>query len=89
LIDGLVVELLRRKDFDMIDATELPDGFYNLRCPRVPESETCLVRLYTPHDPPVRGIGFGVWDGGAFMPLADITDDSRLTPLTITETPNA
>lgn len=60
---------------------ELPDGFYHLSNPG---GETCLVRIYTPSEPPYRGVGFGIWDGGGFIPLQDIRPDSTFTPVSIT-----
>jgi len=63
----------------------IPDGFYHLSNPG---GETCLVRLYTPsHEPPYRGIGYGVWDGGGFLPLWDLCADCTLTPVVITPKP--
>jgi hypothetical protein len=63
----------------------LGDGFYMLTGPN--GEEPCLVRLYTPKEPPIRGIGFGVWDGGAFMPLSDLRDGSKLNPVKIVRVP--
>ncbi len=52
------------------------DGFYWLT--RADE-RPCLVRVYKLPDMEEQVIGFGVWDGGTFMPLSDLKKDSTLT----------
>lgn len=56
----------------------LPDGFYLLQ--KEGDTEVCIVKLYTPIEPSYRGIGFGVWDGGGFMPISEFDEDSFLVP---------
>lgn len=62
-----------------MNVDKFSDGFYIMRKPD--NSEPCLVKLYTPIVPPVRGFGFGVWDGGAFVFASDINDDTVLIPV--------
>lgn len=43
--------------------------------------DPCLVKVYVPRSHETLAdqslhVGFGVWDGGAFVPLSDIKDDS-------------
>jgi hypothetical protein len=58
-----------------VDARKsLPDGFYWLESSKASE-DAGLVKLYTSLGG-VRGVGFGVWDGGVFMPLSEVSIDS-------------
>jgi hypothetical protein len=57
--------------------SQLPDGWYWLHS--VLGTDTCLVKLYTPLGAS-RGIGFGAWDGGAFMPVCEVDPDAWLEP---------
>lgn len=55
------------------------DGFYWLT--NKYGDNPCLVCLYTPRDPRLRGIGFGIWDGGLFVPIGEIEEGTTLIPL--------
>jgi hypothetical protein len=59
----------------------LKDGFYWLTGPS--GEDGCLVKVYTAQYPPCKGIGFGAWDGGGFMPLRELKKKARLTPVEI------
>jgi hypothetical protein len=59
-----------------------PDGFYLLSGGE-DAPERCLVRLYTPLGAACRHLGWGPWDGAAFMPVHDLTEKSVLTPVRI------
>jgi len=63
----------------VIDFYRLPNGFYWLT--NKWGDNPCLVCLYTPRDPRLRGIGYGAWDGGGFVPIGDLEEGSRLTPM--------
>lgn len=67
---------------DMKDFDKLPDGFYIVRQPGSPDWS--LVRLYFNRDANARGVGFGIWDGSGFVPLADLRD-TVLTPVRLVE----
>ena len=65
------------------DLDQLPDGFYELRNPE--NVEKCIVKVYTYEfyegRPPIKVVGFGVWDGAGLMPITDIIEGSSLTPI--------
>ena len=60
----------------------LPDGFYTIQLTE-DSQEKSLVRLYTNPDTGLRGFGYGVWDGGAHLPLFDITDSCIIKPVNL------
>lgn len=55
-------------------------GFYMLLTKE--GKEPCLVKVYDYKG--TRVVGFGVWDGGAFMPLSDVSPESQFIPVCIT-----
>jgi hypothetical protein len=61
----------------MSNLNDLPNGFYWISSNENP-GERSLVRLYTNPDTAQKGVGFGIWDGCAFVPLQDLTDDTIL-----------
>jgi hypothetical protein len=60
------------------DFDKLPNGFYWITHKACP-SDHSLIRLYTNPDTAQRGVGFGIWDGCAFVPLSDLTEHTVLT----------
>ena len=62
---------------------DLKEGFYNLYSKR--EKKPVLVYLYYSRDACCRGMGFNTYDGGGFLPLSDLTDDTIITPVDIIE----
>jgi hypothetical protein len=66
--------------------SSLSDGFYWIYCERNGQKiDVCLVKLYNNPDSEENGIGYGIWDGCAFMPLTDIADDARLERVEFSE----
>jgi hypothetical protein len=61
----------------MPNFNDLPNGFYWISSNENPD-ERSLVRLYTNPDTAQKGVGFGIWDGCAFVPLQDLTDGTIL-----------
>lgn len=55
---------------------ELKDGFYWIKSPSDPRPS--LVRVYTNPDSGKRGVGFGIWDGSAFIAFDELSDESIL-----------
>lgn len=68
----------------MPEFEKLPNGFYWISSKSY-LGERSLVRLYTNPDTAQRGIGFGIWDGCAFVPLSDLTEDAVLVPALLSE----
>ena len=60
---------------------EYTDGFYNLHCPT--ETTPVLVYCYVNPDTQERGFGFNISDGGGFVPLSDLTNETRVTQVSI------
>ena len=61
---------------------DLPEGFYLLSSNKT--LETSLVKVYTCDDfNGIKHIAFGPWDGGGIMPLSHLSENSKLTPITI------
>ena len=61
-----------------------PDGYYLLRSPG--DEQGTLVYLYNHADfKGRRHLAFGAQDGGGLLPVADLRDDARLTPVQICE----
>ena len=58
---------------------DIKEGFYYLTDSN--GGEKCVVKVYTYRD--VKGVGWGIWDGSAFLPLSDIPGDSVFTLLDI------
>jgi hypothetical protein len=61
----------------------LEDGFYNVYSEK--EKKPTLVHLYYSSDAQCKGLGFNTHDGGGFLPLSDLTKDTDLVPVIITE----
>lgn len=60
----------------------LPNGFYLLK--NADEVHVSLVKLYDhPDFNGTRHLAFGSWDGGGFLPLTDLRQDSVLQPISI------
>jgi len=68
--------------------SEYPNGYYIIIGP---ENQPCVVYLYAHEDfNGVRHIAYGAQDGGAFLPVTDLRDDTVLIPLSLYESsPNA
>lgn len=62
-----------------VDPATAEDGWYRLVHPG--ESRDCVVRVYSNPDNQERGIGFNVADGGVFMPIWDLSEESKLYPI--------
>jgi hypothetical protein len=62
----------------------LMDGYYSISNPEDPEPS--LVYLYTNPDTHERGFGFNVRDGGGFLPVCDLREDTTVTRVQIVET---
>lgn len=61
---------------------DLPEGFYLLSSNKT--LETSLVKVYTCDDfNGIKHIAFGPWDGGGIMPLSHLSENSKLTPITM------
>jgi hypothetical protein len=54
---------------------DLDDGFYIVNGIF---DQMCLVKLYRNPDTNQRGIGFGIWDGSGFIPLTDLSPETKL-----------
>ena len=67
----------------LVELEEYPDGFYHLYSPS--EKEPVLVHCYYCEDSQCRGFGFNIYDGGGFLPLSDLTDDTSIIALDIEE----
>jgi hypothetical protein len=68
----------------MPEFEKLPNGFYWISTKSYPD-ERSLVRLYTNPGTAQRGVGFGIWDGCAFVPLSDLIEDAVLAPALLSE----
>lgn len=66
---------------------DFEDGYYLLS--KMDGTERSIVRLYMNPDENVRGLGFNTADGGSFLPLTDLSDDSLLQPVSILVKPNS
>lgn len=62
-----------------VDPATAEDGWYRLVHPGEPRD--CVVRVYSNPDNQERGIGFNIADGGAFMPIWDLSEESKLFPI--------
>lgn len=61
---------------------DLPEGFYLLSSDDY--KDISLVKLYTCDDfNGIKHIAFGPWDGGGIMPLSHLSENSKLTPITM------
>lgn len=61
----------------------LPNGYY-LIGKQYNRDEWCLIYLYSPGGRgEERQIAFSLPDGGALLPVSDLTEDSLLIPVTI------
>lgn len=71
----------QRSNFD-----ELKEGFYILyKKSDEFKRDACLVKVYTNKDTQEIGVGFGIWDGAAFVPLKDIGADSIFEKINLSD----
>lgn len=68
-------------DYTDMVADGLKPGYYYLYSPH--ETEPVLVHAYQCTDAGCFGFGFNVHDGGGFLPLADLKNESRVEPVKI------
>lgn len=59
--------------------TTVPDGFFV--CLTGKGGDPCLVKVYSVDD--TRHVGFGAWDGGGCIPIADMHEDAVFMPVSI------
>lgn len=74
---GVVFPAEQAQQAEPVARDELSQGFYWLS--KKDGTHKCLVRVYECEG--FLGVGFGVWDGGAYMPMPDVTEDSVFVPL--------
>lgn len=64
------------------ELSDMEDGFYYIYSDI--DNSRSLVKLYTNPDigeNGVRGFGFGIWDGGGFLPLSDVGEETKVLPV--------
>ena len=75
-------QVIKIDDDKMTSYKNLPEGFYLLSSDKDPN--VSLVKLYKCDDfKDELHIAFGPWDGGGIMPLSHLSENSKLTPITI------
>jgi len=62
----------------------MKEGFYHLHSPN--ETEPVLVHGYKCSDLNDQFVfGFNTYDGGGYLPLSDLTDDTKIIPVEVNE----
>lgn len=61
----------------------ITEGYYHLHTPS--EDSPTLAKLYINPDAQCEGFGFNIADGGGFIAADDVSEKTRIVPVTITE----